>query len=376
MIRRQAYKFQLKPKPAQIALMKSFAGACRFVYNRALTMQSDIWKNGDRFIPYNKMAPWLVEWKGQEETSWLSSAPSQILQQSLKDLDKAFNNLFARRATFPAPKKKGRNDAFRYPPQRVKLDEGNDRIMLPKLGWVRYRKSRNITGVLKNITVSMKLGKWYVSLQTESEVEVQGPDPKSIIGLDTSTIDHIFSSDGLDFLSQESFSKEEKSLEKSIKLLRRKKKFSSNWTKQKLKVDKLLHRISNMRKDHFHKISTSLSKNHAIVVIEDLEHATSLHKQTAHRHGVTGNYVYELKRQLDYKLTWNGGELITVRESDDSFHPTPEANTATSTYYGALRAKRILAAGHAAIACGGLEQLSHPLKQEPSEDGKSAAILL
>ncbi|MFJ5159262.1 RNA-guided endonuclease InsQ/TnpB family protein [Pantoea sp. NPDC088449] len=374
MIRRQAYKFQLKPTPEQIASMRSFAGACRFVYNRALTMQSDIWRNGDRYIPYNKMAPWLVEWKSQEEMSWLSNAPSQILQQSLKDLDKAFNNLFARRATFPSPKKKGRNDAFRYPIQRVKLDEGNERIQLPKLGWVRYRKSRSITGVIKNVTVSMKLDKWYVSLQTECEVNEFSSQQSSIIGLDVSNIECITTSEGTDFLSQESLSKMEKSLEKNIKRLRKKKKFSSNWVKQRYKVNRLLNRISNMRKDHFHKISTTLSKNHAIVVIENLEEATSLFKHPKSTKHFLSNKTYELKRQLDYKLNWNGGELVTVRERDNNFKPV--SDDASSNHYSKLRAEKILAAGHAVIACGGAELLGHPMKQEPSEDSKNTVILL
>ncbi|WP_293648658.1 transposase [uncultured Pantoea sp.] len=374
MIRRQAYKFQLKPTPEQIASMKSFAGACRFVYNRALTMQSDIWRNGDRYIPYNKMAPWLVEWKSQEEMSWLSNAPSQILQQSLKDLDKAFNNLFARRATFPSPKKKGKNDAFRYPTQRVKLDEGNERIQLPKLGWVRYRKSRSITGVVKNVTVSMKLDKWYVSLQTEAEVDEPSSQQSSMIGLDTSNIECITTSDSTDFLSQASLPKMEKSLEKNIKRLRKKKRFSSNWVKQRHKVNRLLNRISNMRKDHFHKISTTLSKNHAIVVIENLEAATSLSRRPKSTKRFLSNETYELKRQLDYKLIWNGGELVTVRERDNNFKPV--SDDASSSHYGKLRAERILAAGHAVIACGGAELLGHPMKQEPSEDGKSTANLL
>lgn len=372
MIRRQAYKFQLKPNPEQIASMKSFAGACRFVYNRALTMQSDIWRNGDRYIPYNKMAPWLVEWKSQEEMSWLSNAPSQILQQSLKDLDKAFNNLFSRRATFPSPKKKGKNDAFRYPTQRVKLDEGNERIQLPKLGWVRYRKSRSITGVIKNVTVSMKLDKWYVSLQTEAEVDEPSSQQSSMIGLDTSNIECITTSDSTDFLSQASLPKMERSLEKNIKRLRKKKRFSSNWVKQRHKVNRLLNRISNMRKDHFHKISTTLSKNHAIVVIENLDDATSLPKHPKSTKRFISNETYELKRQLDYKLNWNGGELVTVRERDDNLRPF--SYDATSNHYGKLRAERILAAGHAVIACGGAELLGHPMKQEPSEDGISTAI--
>jgi putative transposase len=84
------------------------------------------------------------------------------------------------------------------------------------------------------------------------------------------------------------------------------------------------------------------------------------------------NETYELKRQPDYKLNWNGGELVTVRERDDNLRPF--SDDATSNHYGKLRAERILAAGHAVIACGGAELLGHPMKQEPSEDGISTAI--
>ncbi|PZZ40854.1 hypothetical protein DIV28_32005, partial [Escherichia coli] len=107
MKRLQAFKFQLRPGGQQECEMRRFAGACRFVFNRALARQND--------------------------------------------------------------KKRGQNDAFRYP-QGVKLDQENSRIFLPKLGWMRYRNSRQVTGVVKNVTVSQSCGKWYISIQTESEV--------------------------------------------------------------------------------------------------------------------------------------------------------------------------------------------------------------
>ncbi len=105
------------------------------------------------------MASWLVEWKNATETQWLKDAPSQPLQQSLKDLERAYKNFFQKRAAFPRFKKRGQNDAFRYP-QGVKLDQENSRIFLPKLGWMRYRNSRQVTGVVKNVTVSQSCGKW------------------------------------------------------------------------------------------------------------------------------------------------------------------------------------------------------------------------
>ncbi len=161
--------------------MRRFAGACRFVFNRALARQNENHEVGNKYIPYGKMASWLVEWKNATETQWLKDAPSQPLQQSLKDLERAYKNFFQNRAAFPRFKKRGQNDVFRYP-QGVKLDQENSRIFLPKLGWMRYRNSRQVTGVVKNVTVSQSCGKWYISIQTESEVSTPVHPSASMVG--------------------------------------------------------------------------------------------------------------------------------------------------------------------------------------------------
>ena len=142
MKRLQAFKFQLRPNGQQEREMRRFAGACRFVFNRALARQNENHEAGNKYIPYTKMASWLIEWKSDTETQWLKEAPSQPLQQSLKDLERAYKNFFQKRTAFPRFKKRGKNDAFRYP-QGVKLDQSNSRISLPKLGWMRYRNSRS-----------------------------------------------------------------------------------------------------------------------------------------------------------------------------------------------------------------------------------------
>jgi putative transposase len=81
------------------------------------------------------------------ETPWLADAPTHPLQQTLKDLERAYANFFAKRADFPRFKKKGQSDSFRYPdPKQIKLDQANSRIFLPKLGWLRYRNSREVLG--------------------------------------------------------------------------------------------------------------------------------------------------------------------------------------------------------------------------------------
>ncbi|MGC8529805.1 MAG: RNA-guided endonuclease InsQ/TnpB family protein, partial [Leptospirillia bacterium] len=138
MKRRQAFRFALRPDPDQERLFRQCAGACRFVYNRALALEIERHAAGEKRLGYVGTANLLPLWKQDPETVWLAFLPSQILQQALKDLDRAWRNFFEKRAGFPNFRKKGQNDAFRFP-QGVKLDQEGARIFLPKVGWVRYR---------------------------------------------------------------------------------------------------------------------------------------------------------------------------------------------------------------------------------------------
>lgn len=84
--------------------MRRFAGACRFVFNRALALQNENHEAGNNYIPYTKMTSWLIEWKSAPDTQWLKDAPSQPLQQSLKDLERGYKNFFQKRVHSPASK--------------------------------------------------------------------------------------------------------------------------------------------------------------------------------------------------------------------------------------------------------------------------------
>ncbi|PJO76974.1 RNA-guided endonuclease TnpB family protein, partial [Neisseria sp. N177_16] len=169
----KTFKFELMPNGEQIRKMKQFCGCSRFVFNRALAYQNEQYQQDNSFkFSYTKIANLLPEWK--RELDWLKDCHSQVLQQSLKDLESAFKNFFAKRADFPKFKRKGEKDSFRFP-QGCKLEQQNNRIYLPKIGWVRYRNSRHVSGSLKNVTVSQKCGKWFVSMQTETEQEIAQP---------------------------------------------------------------------------------------------------------------------------------------------------------------------------------------------------------
>lgn len=159
MLRRQAFKYELRPNGQQERQMRRFAGSCRVVFNAALALQKERYERGQKKLGYAGLCKLLTEWRHGaplpfgRSAPWLSERPVHTQQQALKDLERAYANFFAKRAGFPRFKKKGRHDSFRYPdPKQVTLDQANSCIFLPKLGWLRYRNSREVLGTVKNIT--------------------------------------------------------------------------------------------------------------------------------------------------------------------------------------------------------------------------------
>ena len=260
MQRRQAFKYELRPNGAQVRQLRQFAGSCRYVFNRALALQQDRYAQGEKHLSYAALCRMLTTWRHAEDTAWLSAAPSQALQQKLKDLDRAYAHFFAKRAKFPRRKKRGRRDSFRYPaPKQIKLDQDNQRIFLPKLGWMRYRHSRNVLGKIKNVTVSGSCGKWFMSVQTERDVETPTPEGTAV-GIDMGIKQFATLSDGSCYAPLNSFRKHETALRKAQQALSRKIKFSNNWHKALRRVQRLHSRIARVRHDYLHKTSTTISK--------------------------------------------------------------------------------------------------------------------
>ncbi|WP_221188311.1 RNA-guided endonuclease InsQ/TnpB family protein [Halomonas cerina] len=129
MQRLQAFKYELMPNGEQVRKMRQFAGMVRFVFNRGLALQKARHEAGDKKLGYAALCKELTSWRNSAETPWLKDGPIHPLQQSLKDLERAYANFFAKRADFPRFKKKGQRDSFRYPdPKQIKLDQGNRRL--------------------------------------------------------------------------------------------------------------------------------------------------------------------------------------------------------------------------------------------------------
>ncbi len=398
----QGYKFQLCPSGEQEALMRRFAGCCRFVWNKALALRCDSWEDEKKNLNYYDLASELTRWKREPATCFLKKSHSQILQQVLKDLDKAYGNFFHGRSGFPRFRKKGRKEGFRYP-QGYRLDEGNQRIFLPKIGWVRYRKSREVLGKIRNVTVSLKNDHWYVSIQTEREVSEPVHPSSSSVGIDMGIVRFATLSDGSFYLPLDSFRKHEKQLARAQKALSRKQKFSQNWHKAKKRVARIHERIANVGKDFLHKTSTTISKKHAMVALENLQvrnmsgsasgtlenPGRCVKAKSGFNKAILDQGWYEFRRQLEYKLSWRGGCLILVPPqntsrrcsscgyTDKDNRPSQAQFCCLSCGYEANAdenaAQNILAAGLAVSACG--EDVrpgrsispAASMKQEPTE---------
>ena len=270
---RKAFKFRLNPNSDQVQKMVEFAGANRFVWNKALAMNLFRLENKQPILWYQEMAFWLTLWKQSDEYGFLKTAHSQTLQQTLKNLERAFKDGFDKTQPLkriPAFKKKGLGDSFRYP-AGFKLEQDLNRVFLPKIGWVKYRNSRQVIGKVKNMTVSRRGKHWYVSIQTEQEVETPQHQSKSIVGIDLGVKRFATLSDGSYIEPLSYFKKLEKKLALEQRKLSCKVKFSANWKKQKLKINRLHEHIANARLDFLQKTSTMICKNHAMVVVEDLK---------------------------------------------------------------------------------------------------------
>ena len=387
MLRLQAFKFELMPNGEQVRHLRQFAGSCRFVYNKALALNIERYEKKEKRLGYAGLCALLPNWKMEHE--FLSDVPAQALQQALKNLERAYTNFFQKRADFPKFKKKGQRESFRIP-QGFEVDSENGRAQLPKIGWMRYRKSQDVLGEPKNITISESCGKWYVSVQTEREVEMPQHPSTSAVGLDWGVVNFVALSNGEVVDQCQPLKKFLPKLGKLQRRMTRKKKFSKNWRKAKAKVTKLHTKVANIRKDFVHKVSNDISKNHAVVFVEDLQVGNMSKRATrkvAQKSGLNRSILdaspFELRRQLEYKTQWQGGLLVAVapqntsRKCSECGH-TSAANRKTQSKFVCVEcgfsanadfvgAVNIREAGLASLACSSSSGDVSPSCQEPTE---------
>ena len=268
----EGFEFRLYPKRWQENLLEQDFGCSRWVYNHFLEEKIRFFKETGQPLKYGECSKTLTALKTQEDTVWLAEADSTALQQSLRNLDRAFDNFSKRRKQgvgFPNFKKKKSRKTYRTTNAKI-VDDSH--VWIPKVGLVKARISRPIQGRITSATIKqVPSGKYFIVFTC-----VDIPEPPKVkagkaIGIDLGITTLVTTSDGEKIGSLEGTKKLEKKLAKEQRRLSRKKKGSNNRKKQKIKVARVYEKITNKRKDHLHKVTARIIDENQVVCAETLD---------------------------------------------------------------------------------------------------------
>lgn len=323
MQRRQGYSYRIKTTPTLHRQFARYAGACRFIWNKVLAINERRYLAGVPRLTYCEAAWLLTLWRHSEEYGWLAEVSIHALQHCLRDLERAYHNLFAGRAAPPRFRKKFLSDSFRFP-RDFQMD-GN-RVKVPKIGWLRFWKSRDIEGTIKNVTIRREGKDWAVSFQTERDIDMPVHPATAAVGIDLGIAMFAALSDGTLHPPLNAYRTAQVKLAKAQRRAATKVKFSKNWQKCQAHIRHVHTKIAHCRHDFLHKLATQISKNHAVVVVEDLqvrnmsrsargtmeEPGTNVAAKSGLNKAILDQGWGMFRRLLEYKQRWRGGKVIAV----------------------------------------------------------------
>jgi len=313
MLIHKGFKYRLYPTEEQEEILLQCGGNTRFLWNYALMLNQDYYKETSKFKFYYEMAMSLPELK--KEHPFLKISHSQSLQTVLKQFDKALKNSFKNKKGFPKFKKKLLlNDSFTSP-QAWKLKKGF--VFIPKVGEVKWKKNRPLKGKPKSITIKQDGNKWYCSVLCEYEVKEKKKKSKNIVGCDVGIKEFATLSDETVINNPKITNKYKDKLTKEQRSLSKKKNGGKNRFKQRLKVRKVQNKIKDTRIDFLHKTSSSIAKNYDGIVVEDLN-VVGMLKNHCLAKAISDVSWSEFNRQLEYKCLWNFKHYIKI----DRFFPS------------------------------------------------------
>jgi len=317
---KRGLKYRIYPNKEQRILINKTLGCGRFVYNHFLRIRMDEWKYNHKSIFYKDTTTMLKDLKKYPEYSWLKEVDSTALQQSLRDLQKAYDNFFAKRAKFPRFKSKhNHTQSYRSQLTNDNIRVVGNQIQLPKIGRVKTKFSREVVGKISNATVTRTAsGKYFVSLCIEYETDLQ-PSAGGQVGIDVGIKSFYSDSNGNVVENPKFLAKYTKKLIREQRKLSRKKKGSGQWDKQRVRVARVYEKISNTRNDFQHKLSYSLASENSFVAVEKLN-IKGMVKNKKLAKAISDAAWGMFFTKLDYKTKERGGELIKI----PTFYPSSQ----------------------------------------------------
>ena len=306
----KAYKFRFYPTKTQIEKLNCTFGCVRYVYNHFLVLKQELYNKEKKSMSYNQCCKVLTVLK--QEKKWLKDVDKFSLQNSLKDLDKAYKNFFSGNGYPKFKSKKDNRKSYRTSYTNNNIEFLDKWIKVPKLGKLKIRDKMKPQGRIINATITQaSSGKYYISLCcTDVEVEKLESTNKNV-GIDLGIKNFAITSDETLIENPKYL---QKSLEKLVlcqRKLSRKPKDSSNRNKARIKVAKCYEKVANQRKDFLQKLSIELIRRYDIICMEDLQIKNMIKNHRLAR-SISDVSWSEFNRMLEYKSKWHRRTIVRV----------------------------------------------------------------
>jgi putative transposase len=312
------HRIALDPNNEQRTYFARACGTARFAYNWALSEWEKAYAAGDKLNEADLRK--LLNSIKEEQFPWMLEVTKNAVQQAIKNLGRAFQNFFDKRAKYPKRKKKGKaRDSFRADngpdklhPNAVAVDGYS--IKLPVIGWIRMHEELRFDGRILSVTISREADRWFASISVEVDYVAPERVDTGVVGVDLgiTTLATVASEDGVEKIdAPKPLKRLLGKLKRVQRSLSRKVKGSFNRAKAKTKLARLYARIKNIRMDALHKLTTKLVRNHRTIGIEDLNVSGMLRNHCLAR-AISDLGFGEFRRQLEYKAPMHGGTIVTV----------------------------------------------------------------
>ena len=334
----KSFKTEINPTEEQKARIRRTIGICRYVYNFYLGHNKALHDNGEKFMTGKSFSLWLNNEyiPDNPDKTWIREVYSKAVKKSIEDGCTAFTRFFKHQSDFPKFKKKGKSDVKMYfvrnNPKDCQCER--HRLKIPTLGWVRIKEKGYIPTtkdgyMIRSGTVSVKAGRFYVSVLVEIPDVNIGNNSNEGIGIDLGLKDLAIVSNGKTYRNinksaglkklEKQLIREQRSLSRKYENLKKGESTQrANIQKQKLKVQKLHHKMDNIRTDYINKTIAEIVKTKpSYITIEDLN-VKGMMKNRCLSKAVASQKFYEFRTKLKAKCDENGIELRVA----DRFYPS------------------------------------------------------